>query len=180
MTDQTPRTEASQRRRTLHALLRRHEPGLSPFRPITHEMEKNLMTWAASLNDETLLSMRDIGPTALRWIRAHQSAYAIGGNAETLVVRSSPEMPTAALTAPENIYRTTFAMVLQQTGWHVEVFWNGSAGWFTARLVSRLDRDGFATYPGGFLVPFDDPIGASGDSPAEALRRLGEAVLEWA
>ena len=118
--------------------------------------------------DEDILAWRDTGPAILRWIRTHQPE----------------ELPTATLTVGDTVgdalHRTTFAMVLQQTGWHVEVFWNGSAGWFTARLVSRLDRDGFATYPGGFLVPFDDPLGASGDSPAESLSRLGELVLEWA
>lgn len=75
---------------------------------------------------------------------------------------------------------STFALVLQQKNWHVELFWNGSAGWFTARLVSLRDRDGRRDYPGGYLVPFDDPIGASGSTPEEALANLSEAVLEWA
>jgi len=75
---------------------------------------------------------------------------------------------------------TTFAMVLQKTGWRVELFWNGSGGWFTARLISPWDRDGNATYPGGFLAPFDNPLGASGATPEEAFAHLAEAVLEWA
>jgi hypothetical protein len=75
---------------------------------------------------------------------------------------------------------STFARVLKEVGWRVELFWNSSGGWFTARLISPWDRDGNVTYPGGFLAPFDNPIGASGSTPAEALANLSEAVLEWA
>ena len=66
------------------------------------------------------------------------------------------------------------------TGIRVELFWNSAGKWFTARLISPWDRSGNATYPGGFLFPFDKPIGASGATPEEALANLSEAVLEWA
>ena len=75
---------------------------------------------------------------------------------------------------------STFARVLKDVGWRVELFWNSSGAWFTARLISPWDRDGNASYPGGFLAPFDNPIWASGATPAEALANLSDAVLEWA
>jgi hypothetical protein len=78
------------------------------------------------------------------------------------------------------IETTTFGEVLKRLGWRVEVFWNGGGQWYTARLISPWDRDGIRSYPGGFLAPFDDPIGASGASPEEALANLSDAVLEWA
>jgi hypothetical protein len=75
---------------------------------------------------------------------------------------------------------STFGEVIKATGWRVELFWNSAGGWFTARMISPWDRDGNATYPGGFLAPFDNPLGASGATPQEAFANLGEAVLEWA
>lgn len=74
----------------------------------------------------------------------------------------------------------TFVEVLKANGWRVELFWNGSGGWFTARLVSLVDRDGRRGYAGGYLVPYGDPLGASGQTPGEAIANLGEMVLEWA
>jgi hypothetical protein len=122
------------------------------------DRERDMLAWAATIPDETILGWRNTGPAILRWIRDHQRD-------------------------PHEQVRyddTTFAMVLKQTGWRVELFWNNAGGWFTARLISPWDRDGMATYPGGFLVPFDNPIGASGGSPEESLVNLSDAVLEWA
>lgn len=113
-------------------------------------------------------ALKRIGPATLRWIRAHQTfvpGMATGGNDETPVI-------------PEAVIGGTFAEVIKNTGWRVELFWNERGGWFTARLISY--RDGHGSYPGGYLVPFDSPIGASGDTPWEALANLSEAVLEWA
>lgn len=149
------------RPRAMHALLRRRVPGQTPFRRITPAMADDLLGWAATLPDETLLDMRDIGPTMLRWIRDHQPD-------ESQAVRSDSRSGSM------------LATVLQSTGWRVEVFWNRSAGWFTARLTSQFDRDGKAFYPGGYLVPFENPLGASGATPEEAVANLSEAVLEWA
>jgi hypothetical protein len=117
--------------------------------------EADLLAYAATLPDEEILEWRNTGPGILGWIRTHQPVPTVVGS-------------------------TTFAEVIKRTGWRVELFWNGSGGWFTARLISPWDRDGIASYPGGFLAPFDNPIGASGSTPAEALANLSEAVLEWA
>jgi len=86
----------------------------------------------------------------------------------------------AAMTEPRTAAGRALAVVLQKTGWRAELFWNGSGGWFTARLISPWDHRGNATYPGGFLAPFDNPLGASGATPEEAFAHLAEAVLEWA
>ena len=59
-------------RRALHALLRYREPGVSPYRRITPAMRADLLGWAATLSDEELLDMRNVGKTLLRWIRDHQ------------------------------------------------------------------------------------------------------------
>lgn len=112
-----------------------------------------MLAYAATLADEDILGWWNTGPEVLRWIRAHQ--------------------PSAEPTD------TTFALVLKRTGWRVEMFWNTSGGWFTARLVSPHDHDGKASFPGGYLVPFDNPLGASGATPEQALSNLSEAVLEW-
>ena len=149
MTGHDPLAEAlpptANERRALHSLLRYREPGVSPYRRITPVMRRDLLGWAATLSDEELLNMRNIGTMLLHWIREHQQV----------------QVPSDS----------TFALVLKQTGWRVELFWNSSAGWFTARLISPWDRN---------LVPFDDPIGCSGASPEEALANLRETVLEWA
>jgi hypothetical protein len=148
--------------RSLHALLRYHEPDRTPFRRITPAMRADLLEWAATLSDEELLDMRNIGKTLLRWIREHQAA------------------DQAAANDSQAAGRSTFGEVIKATGWRVELFWNGAGGWFTARMVSPWNRDGVRIYPGGYLVPFDDPIGASGATPEEAVANLSEAVLEWA
>jgi hypothetical protein len=122
--------------------------------------EADLLAYAATLSDETILDWRDTGPGVLGWIRTHQPAPGI-----------EPEYSAAD---PTNL-----GVVLQSTGWRIEVFWNSAGGWFTARLVSLWDRDGNATYSGGSLVPFGDPIGMSGESPQKAFAHLSEAVLEW-
>ena len=109
--------------------------------------EADLLAYAARLDDEVILEWRDTGPAILRWIREHQ-----------------PASPPPANTS------TTLAEVMKRTAWHVEVFWNASAGWFTARLVDFF----------GHLEPPDCPIGASGASPGQALANLHDAVLEWA
>ena len=127
--------------------------------------EAELLAYAASIPDEDILDWRDTGPAILGWIRAHQP---------TVVERSESERPNTV--APSS----TFAEVIKRTGWRVDVFWNGAGGWFTARLVSLCDRDGRRAYAGGYLVPFGDPIGTSGDTPEQALSALSEAVLEWA
>jgi len=130
----------------------------------TPERERDLLAWAATVPDDAILEWHQTGPAMLRWIRDHQ-----------------PAEPTNTYTAPDLVNTSTvLAEVIKRTGWRIEVFWNGSAGWFTARLISPWNRDGNATYPGGFLAPFDNPIGASGASPQEALVNLREAVLEWA
>ena len=67
----------------------------------------------------------------------------------------------------------TFARVLKEVGWRVELFWNSGGRWFTARLITSPAN-------GGYLAPLGNPIGASGATPAEALANLSEAVLEWA
>jgi len=99
-------------RRALHALLRYREPGVSPYRPrITPAMRADLLGWAATLSDEELLDMRNIGTTLLRWVREHQ--------------------PVATETS------TTLAWLMKSYGWRVELFWNTGGVWFTARLVDR-------------------------------------------
>ena len=128
--------------------------------PITSE--------AATLPDETILEWRNTGPTILAWIRTHQRPPC-DDECEVAAVDDFAAWSGA----------TTFGKVLQATGWRVEVFWNSSGGWFTARLISPWDRSGNADYPGGFLAPFDNPIGASGASPEEAVSHLADAVLEW-
>jgi hypothetical protein len=170
-----PRTEAGRalsertlRTGSLRSLLRHHEPTKTPYRRITADMERELLSWAATLPDETILEMRDTGPVKLRWIREHEPED--NGWQE----RGQPDDDYAIWSGS-----TTFAMVLQKTGWRAELFWNGSGGWFTARLISPWDRDGNAAYPGGFLAPFDNPLGASGATPEEAFAHLAEAVLEW-
>jgi len=155
-------------RRALRSLLRYREPGQTPHRRITPTMKSDLLRWAASISDEELLDIRNIGPTLLRWIRDHQPPYTI------------EDYGTPVRMIPEAVVGSTFGEVIKRTGWRVELFWNGSGGWFTARMISPWDRDGNRSYPGGFLAPFDDPIGTSGSTPAEALANLSEAVLEWA
>ena len=110
MTDQTP---TPNERRALHSLLRYREQGRSPYRRITPVMKADLLGWAATLSDEELLDMRNVGKTLLRWIRDHQ--------------------PVATETS------TTLAWVMKSYGWRVELFWNSGGAWFTARLV---DSDG--------------------------------------
>lgn len=128
------------------------------YGPVPGKMqEAELLALAATLDDATILTWRNTGPVILRWIRDHQ-----------------PEITTAP-TPP-----SVLGAVLERTGWRIEVFWNGSAGWFTARMVSLRNRDGKEAYAGGYLVPFDDPIGASGATPGEALANLSAVVLEWA
>jgi len=100
-------------RRALHCLLRYREPGVSPYRRITPMMRADLLGWAATLPDESILDMRGVGKTLLRWIREHQPV-------------------------PTNT-DTTLAWVMKSYGWRVELFWNSGGVWFTARLV---DRDG--------------------------------------
>ena len=129
-------------RRALHALLRYREPGVSPYRRITPAMRADLLGWAATLSDEELLDMRNVGKTLLRWIREHQ--------------------PVVTQT------ETTLAWLMKSYGWRVELFWNTGGVWFTARLVDRE----------GNLMPQDDPIGVSAQSPGQALADLHDAVLE--
>ena len=100
-------------RRALHCLLRYREPGVSPYRRITPMMRADLLGWAATLPDESILDMRGVGKTLLRWIREHQPV-------------------------PTNT-DTTLAWVMKSYGWRVELFWNSGGVWFTARLV---DGDG--------------------------------------
>ena len=130
--------------------------------------ETELLAYAATLHDETILEWRNTGPTILAWIRTHQRPPC-DDECEVAAVDDFAAWSGA----------TTFGKVLQATGWRVEVFWNSSGGWFTARLISPWDRSGNADYPGGFLAPFDNPIGASGASPEEAVSHLADAVLEW-
>lgn len=125
-----------------------------------------LLRWAATMTDSDLLELRNFGKQSLAWTRQHQPE----AHGDGTPVRMIPEASLGG----------TFAEVIKRTGWRVELFWNGSGGWFTARLISPWDRDGNAAYPGGFLAPFDNPIGTSGATPAEALANLSEAVLEWA
>lgn len=134
--------------------------------------EADLLAYAATLDDGEILEWRDTGPAILAWIRAHQPDPALGRG--VVLPRSHSDRPNTVANG------STFAEVIKATGWRVELFWNGGGGWFTARLISPWDRDGNATYPGGFLAPFDNPIGASGATPEEALANLSEATLEWA
>lgn len=115
MTDQH---ENALRKRALHNLLRLREPGRTPFRRITPAMEADLLRWASFLSDEEILDMRNIGRVLLRWIRAHQPPPDDG------------ETPVRMI--PEAVVGSTFAEVIKRTGWRVELFWNSSAGWFTA------------------------------------------------
>lgn len=89
-------------------------------------------------------------------------------------------MSTDNLTSTNDANTTTLGKVMELRGWRVEVFWNGAGGWFTARLVAMVDREGKRRYEGGYLVPYDDPIGVSGQTPGEAFQNLSDAVLEWA
>jgi hypothetical protein len=136
-------------RRALHALLRYREPGVSPYRRITPAMRADLLGWAATLSDEELLDMRNVGKTLLRWIRDHRPVAT-----ETSTTHAS----------------VVLAWVMKSYGWRVELFWNTGGVWFTARLVDRE----------GNLMPQDDPIGVSAQSPGQALADLHDAVLEWA
>jgi hypothetical protein len=81
-------------RRALHALLRYREPGVSPYRRITPAMRADLLGWAATLSDEELLDMRNVGKTLLRWIRDHQPLV-------TARMGVNPELPGV------NMYVTT-------------------------------------------------------------------------
>jgi hypothetical protein len=148
--------------------------------------EADLLAYAATLSDEAILDWRNTGPGILGWIRTHQPTDTPQTDKLRLRLASlaQGEAGSAAYDEPEWVptVSTIFAETLKRSGWRVEVFWNGGGGWFTARLVSLYDRDGNRnrSYSGGFLVPFDDPIGASGATPEEALANLSEAVLEWA
>jgi hypothetical protein len=185
----TDGVETQTRMRALRCLLRNYEPGRTPFRRIDPALADDLLRYAATLSDEKILDMRGVGPALLRWIRANQpdrfdgpSCGVDGCEREVGHIGDHRPLRTNDYRAVRSDSQagSTFALVLQQKNWHVELFWNGSAGWFTARLVSLRDRDGRRDYPGGYLVPFDDPIGASGATPEEALASLSEAVLEWA
>lgn len=126
--------------------------------------EQDLLAWAATLPDEDILAIRNTGPATLSWIREHQPPAGLS-RASRSVRHSDPTM---------------LGKVMQVKGWRVELFWNESAGWFTARMVSLRDRGGKRGYEGGYLVPYEDPIGVSGGTPEEALANLSDAVLEWA
>ena len=183
--------ETQIRMRALRCLLRYYQPDRTPFRRIDAALAVDLLRYAATLSDETIRDMRGVGPALLRWIRANQpqpsrfdgpSCGVDGCEREVGHIGDHRPLRTNDYRAARSDSQagSTFALVLQQKHWHVELFWNGSADWFTARLVSLRDRDGRRDYPGGYLVPFDDPIGASGSTPEEALANLSEAVLEWA
>lgn len=140
------------RARVAHIISRARDGEPRYGKRFTPEQMDALLAYAATIPDEVILNdWHQTGPAVLRWIRRHQ---------------------------PNT--HTTLAAVMMRTGWHVELLWNEAGGWFTARLVALVDREGKRGYEGGYLVPYEDPIGCSGRSPDEALANLHERVLEWA
>ena len=135
-------------RRALHCLLRYREPGKTPYRRITPAMRTDLLGWAATLSDEDLLGMRNVGHVLLRWIREHQPV-------------------------PTNT-DTTLAWMMKSYGWRVELFWNSGGVWFTARLV---DRDGNLMPQGDPLgVSAQSPGQALADLHDACVSLVGHAI----